>query len=435
MSLTIRGIRLIKWNTPQAAEKRRDRTPVWISPVRRVDRVAARERICAMTFSGGPWPLPARPDRFRGKPLTLVLAETLERYGAKGTFCVVGDVPVGLTDREAGARRMVPTGVKNCPELTRRLLAGGHELASHGYSHLSFGGVPRPLGGEKSLAGVEQVTADLKQLHAAVEKNWDYAMRLARPPRHVDRIWGGFSSFDVYAGMGYQYVSASFDSGSRRALESYQAEVEAIWRPVEKILLEDPDCFRGQIIAHTGGFNTAGRSPVADGLGRQLQLLTDHGYRVVTVSELLERSPFRDVPADSAVGRAARRLLKLGWCVAYQDNTLRPDAVLTRGELAMMAFGWETVRARVELIRRGRAPFRDMAPRHPYAAAAAMAAATRTMSAENGRFRPEDPVTAEELDRLCALRLGRRVPAGSWRQVKHGEFFLLMGEALDRGRK
>ena len=48
-------------------------------------------RVCAIAFMDGPCMLPAMPDRFRGKPLTLVLAETLERYGAKGTFAVVGD--------------------------------------------------------------------------------------------------------------------------------------------------------------------------------------------------------------------------------------------------------------------------------------------------------------------------------------------------------
>ncbi len=62
--------------------------PVFLSPVRRVERVATTERICAMTFDDGPCALPAVPDHFRGKALTLVLAETLERYGARGTFDV-----------------------------------------------------------------------------------------------------------------------------------------------------------------------------------------------------------------------------------------------------------------------------------------------------------------------------------------------------------
>ena len=178
--------------------------------------------------------------------------------------------------------------------------------------------------------------ADLKKLHHALEKGWGYSMRLGRPPHYVDGIKGGFTSYDAYALMGYQYMAASFDGAGWLPLASYEAEVEATWRPMERLLLEDPDAFRGQIIFQKDGFNMARRTPVADGLDKQLQLLTDHGYQVVTVSELLERSPFRDAAPDTPEGRAARRLLDQGWCVAFQDNTLRPGETLTRGELAMI---------------------------------------------------------------------------------------------------
>ena len=82
---------------------RKKKEPVWISPVRRIERVAAAGRVCAIAFMDGPCMLPAMPDRFRGKPLTLVLAETLERYGAKGTFAVVGDTSDNYPDRPGRA--------------------------------------------------------------------------------------------------------------------------------------------------------------------------------------------------------------------------------------------------------------------------------------------------------------------------------------------
>ena len=244
---------------------------------------------------------------------------------------------------------------------------------------------------------------------------------------------GGFTSYDAYALMGYQYMAASFDGAGWLPLDSYEAEVEATWRPMEKILLEDPDYFRGQIIFQKDGFNMARRTPVADGLDKQLQLLTDHGYKVVTVSELLEQSPFQDVLPDSDIGRAARRLLGLGWCVAYQDNTIRPDQILTRGELAMMAYGWETAAARIALVRSGKAPFRDMAPRHPYAAAAVLASELRAVTAVDGRFRPEDPATAQELAQFCATRLGKTPPLEERKSVTRGEFFLLAADLLGGG--
>ncbi|MBD5459524.1 MAG: class II fructose-bisphosphate aldolase, partial [Lachnospiraceae bacterium] len=46
--------------------------------------------------------------------------------------------------------------------------------------------------------------------------------------------------------------------------------------------------------------------------------------------------------------------------------------------------------------------FRDMGPRDPYAAAAAQAVETGAMSAVNGRFRPDDPVSPVEAAQFCA---------------------------------
>lgn len=422
--------------------------PVYLSPVRRITRVATSARICAMVFDDGPCRLPASPDHFRGKPLTLVLAETLERYGARGTFNVIGDTSANYPDRpgRAGSASWngvaydhfpdigqdAQGGVVHCPDLISRLLAGGHEIASHGYAHVPFGWSPPLYGMRRHLPDLDAVTADLRRLHKAMEDGWGYPLRLSRPPHGVDGIKGNLSSCDAYALMGYQYLSASFDGAGRIPLSTYEAEVEASWRPMERLLLEDPDAFCGQIILERDGCNAARRTPVADGLDRQLQLLTDHGYRVVTASELLERAPFTDVPPEQEPFRAARRLLSLGWCVAFQDNTLRPGTALTRGALAMMAYGGETVRRHIELVRSNRAPFRDMEPRHPYAAAAAQAAETRAMTAENARFRPDDPVTPTELAQFCVTRLGRTPPLGGWTQITHGEFFTLIAEWMQK---
>ena len=446
MSIVTKSIGLAKKVKHRFQDQIKERTPVYLSPVRRIERVATQERICAMTFDDGPCGLPASPDHFRGKALTLVLAETLERYGARGTFDVVGDTSGNYPDR-AGKHGSASWGgvaydhypdfgkddqggVVHCPELVSRLLAGGHEITSHTYSHVLFGWKPLVYGRRKYLKGLEPVVGDLKKLHRAMEKGWGYPVRLGRPPHYVDGIQGGFTSYDAYALMGYQYMAASFDGAGWLPLESYEAEVEATWKPVERLLLEDPDAFCGQIIFQKDGFNMARRTPVADGLDKQLQLLSDHGYKVLTVSELLDRSSFRDAPPDSGAGRAARRLLGAGWCPAFQDNTLRPEQTLTRGELAMMAFGWETVRRRIELVNAGRAPFRDVEPRHPYAAAAVRAVETGAMAAVDGRFRPGDAVSATELAQFCSTRLGRTPPLGSWETLTHGEFFQIAAELL-----
>jgi len=323
-------------------------------------------------------------------------------------------------------------GAANCKDLIARLLAGGHEITSHTYSHVLFGWKPLVYGRRKFLPGLEPVVEDLKKLHRFMEENWGYPVRLSRPPHYVDSIRGGLSSYDAYALMGYQYMAASFDGAGWLPLATYEAEVEATWRPMERLLLEDPDAFQGQIIFQKDGFNMARRTPVADGLDKQMQLLTDHGYRVVTVSELLERSPFRDVLPESETGIAARRLLGHGWCVAFQDNTVRPDSVLTRGELAMMAYGWETVRRRIALVRAGKAPFRDMSHRHPYAAAAAQASETGAVTAADGYFRPDAPVTAVELAQFCSTRLGKTPPLEKRDRLTHREFFGIVAALLEK---
>lgn len=51
----------------------------------------------------------------------------------------------------------------------------------------------------------------------------------------------------------------------------------------------------------------ARRSPIAHGLEKQLELLAARGYRVVTVSQLLELSPFQDVlPGTPTPGRRSQ---------------------------------------------------------------------------------------------------------------------------------
>ncbi len=446
MSLVTKSIGLAKKVKHQFQDQIRERTPVYLSPVRRIERVATGERICAMTFDDGPCRLPANPDRFRGRPLTLVLAETMERFGARGSFDVIGDTSGNYPDRagkEGSASwggigydhypdygKDSQGGAVNCPELIGRLLAGGHEITSHTYSHRLFGFKPLVYGRRKYLPGLDEVVADLTRLHHLMQERWDYTIRLSRPPHYVDAIRGGFTSYDAYALLGYQYMAASFDGAGWLPLASYEAEVEATWKPMEKMLLEDADCFKGQIIFQKDGFNMARRSPVADGLEKQLRLLTDAGYKVIPVSELLERSPFQDALPERGVGAAAKKLLERGWTVAFRDNCLKAETVLTRGELAMMAYGWKAADRRVTLLREKRSPFRDVKSTHPYAGAISMAAENRVLLPSNGSFAPDRPVTAQEAAQVLSAELGKTPPLKEWAQITHGEFFLLAAGLL-----
>ena len=205
---------------------------------------------------------------------------------------------------------------------------------------------------------------------------------------YVDKTRDGFTSYDAHALLGYQYMAASFDGAGWLPLASYEAEVEAMLAPMERALAENPDCLCGQIIFQKDGYNMARRSPVADALPKQLALLQQYGYRVVTVSELLTMCPFADLSPESPVFAPAKALLDTGWCVCYRDNTVRPDAVLTRGETCMLAFGWKTAARRLDLVKTKTNVCRDVSYRHPYAAAIEQALERGCMQQGNGRFRP-----------------------------------------------
>ena len=67
------------------------------------------------------------------------------------------------------------------------------------------------------------------------------------------------------------------------------------------------------------------------------------------------------------------------------------------------------------------------------AAAAVLASELRAVTAVDGRFRPEDPATAQELAQFCATRLGKTPPLEERKSVTRGEFFLLAADLLGGG--
>ncbi len=437
MSLITQCIGIAKKLKHRYQEQIKAHTPVYLSPVRRIERVATPERICAMTFDDGPCRQPANPDRFGGKPLTLVLTETLEEFGAKGTFDVIGDTSGNYPDvpgKEGTAawggtaydhypdfQKDEEGGVAHCPELVDRLLNAGHQITSHTWKHVLWGRKNIVYARRHHMTDLREVVDDLQEMHRTLQEKWGYTIGLSRPPHYVDRIAGGYSAYDAYALMDYQYLAASYDGAGWLPLSTYEAEVEATWKPMERLLEEDPDALCGQIIFQKDGYNMARRSPVADGLRKQLELLKRYGYQVVTVDELLARSPFADT-----TDKNAEALLKEGWCVAFRDNTLRPDTPLTRGALVMMAYGREGAAKRIELIAQKKAPCRDMKPSHPYAGAAALAAERLGWKT----LRPNDPASQADLRQVLTERFGQGpevLPEGPY---THGAFFALAADQI-----
>ena len=354
-----------------------------VSYTRRIERVHTKERVVAMTFDDGPMDLPSSPDKFGGRALTDLLLDTLQEYHALGTFDVVGDTSENYPDLAGKSGQADWGGVRydHYPDinqdgrggvvhndrLVRRILHEGHQITNHGYRHIIFGKKPYVYGKRQFQGDLDAVVADMDRLHSLLRDQHGYTMTMTRPPHYVDNIDGTFTAYDACAMMDYQYLAASFDGQGwlpAKTGDVQQAEVREMVDPLRRALEQDEGFFCGQIIFQKDGYNMALRTPVAFGLRQHLELLEKAGYRVITVAELLERSPFADVGAEDKDFEHLRELQK-SRAIAYSDNTLRLDAPMTRGELAMLLAPREAaVDLRIRKLKEG-----DKSFAHRYAGA------------------------------------------------------------------
>lgn len=198
----------------------------YVGYTRRIERIQTTKRICAMTFDDGPMGMPASPDRFDGKTLTDVLLDTMKEYGAKGSFDVIGDTSANYPDEAGKLGSAAWGGIKfdhypdiHCDNkggaehndrLIRRILDEGHEITNHSYRHLIFGKKPFVYGAREHFHGLDEAVTDLNRLHQLMKDRYNYTMILSRPPHYVDKMPDGFTSYDAYDAMNYQYMAASF---------------------------------------------------------------------------------------------------------------------------------------------------------------------------------------------------------------------------------
>ncbi len=112
---------------------------------------------------------------------TMELLDLLRRHGARSTFFVLGDV---------AARH---------PDLVRRIVDEGHELASHGFSHTSLWRLDR-----------ESFRAELRDFRRAVKSalGADPVVGFRAPTFSLDRTtaWG----LEVLRDEGFAYDSSVF---------------------------------------------------------------------------------------------------------------------------------------------------------------------------------------------------------------------------------
>lgn len=111
--------------------------------------------------------------------------------------------------------------------------------------------------------------------------------------------------------------------------------------------------------------------------------------------------------------REIRALMALGWAAGFGDGTFRPDAAVTRAQLAAMI----TRAFLADASAAGAPTFRDVPSTHWASRAIAQAAARGFLRGyPDGTFRPEQTLTRLELSVALANGLGLR--GGSWGDVE-----------------
>lgn len=399
-----------------------------MSLVRRIERVKTKERVVAMTFDDGPCALPPNPAPENSDlGLTETILNILKEYDATATFDVVGDTSENYPDDIGIEGSATWGGIKydhypqfemdsyggafNQPEPIKKILEAGHEISNHSYRHLIFGKKNIIYSKRVHFSGIAEVLSDLRKLDKLLEEKHGYKITLSRPPHYVDKMPDGFTSYDAYSLMKYQYMAASFDgAGWLASPNGYEAEVAEMVDPIKQKLKENPDFFCGQIIFQKDGYNMASRSPVVDGLPKQLELLKKHGYKVVTVSKLLKYSPFADLGEGDPCFKEAKWLIEHNHCVAYKDNTVRPDNIITRGEAAMMVAPRSAIIDRLLILEKNpevKKVLKDVSIKHPYSTAIKWCVENGIMSLDRGKFYPDKPLTETDFDSII-VRIGGR---------------------------
>lgn len=187
------------------------------------------QKVVALTF-----------DHSWGNKFTPSILDTLQKNNTKVTFFIMGP------------------WAQKYPEVAKRMVADGHEIASHGYRHENYGDM-----------SADWVRQDIQKAHGQIKEVTGVDPTLLRPPN------GHYSqqSLKVTDELGYKTIIWNVDS-----LDWKNPGRDVIINRVMKRI--KPGAI---ILLH------ASDTPVqtADALPLLLERINAEGYQIVTVSELL----------------------------------------------------------------------------------------------------------------------------------------------------
>lgn len=184
----------------------------------------AAQNMVALTFDDGPNP-----------KTTPQVLDTLKKYHAKATFFILGQ------------------NIAGNEELIKRMVAEGHQVANHSWSHPNFVNL-----------SPEQVKHEVEQTQSALEQITGHRPLMVRPPY-------GSVNKTVMAAMGLPAMYWSVDSldWKSRNATAILGVIKANTRPGSIILMHDI------------------HQPTADSLESVLQYLQEKGMSTGTLSDML----------------------------------------------------------------------------------------------------------------------------------------------------
>jgi peptidoglycan/xylan/chitin deacetylase (PgdA/CDA1 family) len=197
---------------------------------------SAREKAVALTFDDGPSAI-----------YTPQILALLKRYGAHGTFFVIGHK------------------VEQTPYLVKAELADGNEVGNHSFTHPHMPAEDQ-ISREREL---ERTCLDLDMVGCPKQD------RLFRPPysQTDDRL----KSYMAHTGR--HVVMWSLDSGDWRGLATPEIIKNVLGRVKNGAII---------IFHDSDEYSKANRHPTVEALKTILPALKARGYRMVTVSELIQ---------------------------------------------------------------------------------------------------------------------------------------------------
>ena len=196
-------------------------------------------RRLALTYDDGP-----------NDPCTLQLMEVLARYDVKATFFVVGKF------------------VRERPDIVRELVAAGHAIGNHTYTHPNLIFVSTP-----------ELKRQIEQTNEAIFDACGVRPSLFRPP-FGGRRPGTFSTAREYGMLPVMWRVTCYD-WSAKSSESIEHKAERGIRGGDVILLHDGDHLR------MGG----DRSHTVRATENLIRRYQQRGFEFVTVPEMLQPQP------------------------------------------------------------------------------------------------------------------------------------------------